>query len=492
MTTILATISQAVADHDSPPSFQGGASLGAAADTFFAADYQFAQDHSDGGAFVRNGDQMAITYDDDGSTAVLSGFPASATGSDGTVQLYHMQQTTPDTQRADFQGTLNYHYHVTDGAMAFDSLSGTLTHASIATQVPFTSSYYDHIFGNSTVTMDGNVAIAANGDFSGTVNSLQGHSDAMVASSTINGAFTVHGNTQSIGAGTTGTSVGGVMNSFDEYYTDGSYFRMENGSLAVDGNTQLDETLLANPANFTGDDVINISLPAVIHSDWTVAAGDGNDNVTIKGGGESLSVDAGNGNDVITLGDDGHDIDGGAGFDKVILKGPHTAYTVASNSNGGFDVQTSDNVFDVLSNVERLQFSDATMALDISGTGGQAYRIYQAAFNRTPDSTGLGFWINAMDHGASLKAVADGFVHSDEFSSIYGAAPSNTDIVNRFYQNVLHRAGDAGGIAFWVGKLDSHEASVAEVLTGFSESTENQTALASVIGNGFFYTPYSG
>jgi hypothetical protein len=44
---------------------------------------------------------------------------------------------------------------------------------------------------------------------------------------------------------------------------------------------------------------------------------------------------------------------------------------------------------DQLSGVERIAFSDATIALDIAGTAGQVYRIYQAAFSRTPDKPGL-------------------------------------------------------------------------------------------------------
>jgi len=36
---------------------------------------------------------------------------------------------------------------------------------------------------------------------------------------------------------------------------------------------------------------------------------------------------------------------------------------------------------DTLINVERLQFSDAKVAIDTSGNAGQAYRLYQAAVN---------------------------------------------------------------------------------------------------------------
>jgi hypothetical protein len=146
----------------------------------------------------------------------------------------------------------------------------------------------------------------------------------------------------------------------------------------------------------------------------------------------------------------------------------------------------------LLQNEQRLQFSDTNIALDTGAgmIGGEAYRIYQAAFNRTPDAGGLGFWIKQMDNGDSLTDVASAFVGSAEFPSVYGANPSNADIISKFYENVLHRPGESAGVAFWTDVLDSKASSVAQVLAGFSESHENQAALAAIIGNGFAYHPY--
>ena len=70
------------------------------------------------------------------------------------------------------------------------------------------------------------------------------------------------------------------------------------------------------------------------------------------------------------------------------------------------------------------------------------------------------------------------------------ASPTNAEIVTRFYDNVLGRAADTGGYNYWLGILDSGQASVAGVLASFSESPENQAAVIGVIGNGILYTPY--
>jgi hypothetical protein len=73
---------------------------------------------------------------------------------------------------------------------------------------------------------------------------------------------------------------------------------------------------------------------------------------------------------------------------------------------------------------------------------------------------------------------------------VYGANPTNLEIVSRFYENVLHRAGEESGIKFWAGVLDSKAATLAEVLMGFSESDENQAGLVGLMSNGMAYLPF--
>jgi Ca2+-binding RTX toxin-like protein len=184
-------------------------------------------------------------------------------------------------------------------------------------------------------------------------------------------------------------------------------------------------------------------------------------------------------------------IDGGTGVDTAEYVGTRAAHSVTQTASG-WTVSSTAEGSDVLQNVERLKFSDATLALDISGTGGQAYRIYQAAFNRAPDPVGLGFWIKTMDGGVPLKTVAQGFVDSAEFKALYGTKPTNAQVVSKMYDNVLHRTPDQGGYDFWLGVLDRRDATVAEVLAQFGESAENVAALVGVIGNGFVFTPFGG
>jgi subtilisin family serine protease len=181
-------------------------------------------------------------------------------------------------------------------------------------------------------------------------------------------------------------------------------------------------------------------------------------------------------------------VDGGAGVDTLQFTGASTDYVI-NPSSLGFSVTTkSDHSVNLLTNVERLSFSDKSIALDIYGNGGEVYRLYQAAFNRAPDKEGLGFWMHAMDNGTSLATVADGFAKSGEFQKLYGANPGNEQLITAMYQNVLHRAPEADGLSFWLDAM-KHGTTVVSLLTSFSESPENQLAMSKIIGQGFEYIP---
>ncbi|MES2183057.1 MAG: FG-GAP-like repeat-containing protein [Pseudomonadota bacterium] len=198
----------------------------------------------------------------------------------------------------------------------------------------------------------------------------------------------------------------------------------------------------------------------------TLAGGAANDALTGLGGNDTL--------------------DGGAGRDTAVYAGARANFTITHTATG-FTVadRTGAEGTDTLANIERLQFADGKVALDVDGNGGIAYRLYQAAFDRTPDLAGLGYQMKNLDNGVGLYDVAQGFVTSPEFAAKYGAL-DNSAFVTRLYNNVLHRAPDALGLAYHVGNLATG-ATRAEVLAAFSESPENKAALLGVVQNGMDY-----
>ncbi|HEY5800456.1 MAG TPA: DUF4214 domain-containing protein [Burkholderiaceae bacterium] len=217
--------------------------------------------------------------------------------------------------------------------------------------------------------------------------------------------------------------------------------------------------------------------------------GSGNDRITgtaadnqLLGGAGHDTLMGGAGNDLLS---------GGAGKDVARYAGARADYSITQTPSGYIIADSKGKEGeDFLAGIERVQFGDSITSLARDVTVDQAYRIYQAAFNRTPDAGGLGFWIREMDNGMSLLSVAQQFVDSQEFRDMYGQNPTTTEVVTRLYNNILHRAPEEGGFKFWVNELDQKLQTLPSVLMSFSESPENQAALIGVLDKGVSWAPY--
>ena len=77
---------------------------------------------------------------------------------------------------------------------------------------------------------------------------------------------------------------------------------------------------------------------------------------------------------------------------------------------------------------------------------------YIAILGRNPDPSGFAFWVqtyaDANATPAALTAITNGFGNSVEFRETYAGKDTSTAI-GLMYQNVLLRAADAGGLAYW-------------------------------------------
>jgi hypothetical protein len=129
----------------------------------------------------------------------------------------------------------------------------------------------------------------------------------------------------------------------------------------------------------------------------------------------------------------------------------------------------------------RAETVDGIMGLtEYAGRVPPIARLYFAAFQRMPDHAGLLYWVNVHAQGTPLASIAEFFATSPEFLATYGAL-SNDAFITLLYQNVLGRAPDVGGLAYWVGQLDSGAKTRGDVLAGFSESAEFQTLTANEV-----------
>lgn len=205
---------------------------------------------------------------------------------------------------------------------------------------------------------------------------------------------------------------------------------------------------------------------------WTVRL-----DTTPAGG---FTGDAGNNSFTSTSGDD--TINGMGGVDTVTFSATRASATVTVNGTTITVVGAATGT-DMLEGIERLVFSDGTFAFDLDGNAGQTYRLYQAAFDRTPDQSGLAHNVNLMDQGLSIFDMANAFIGSQEFQNTYGINVDNTAFVTLLYQNVLNRAPDQTGLDGWLSRLNSGTER-KDVLFGFSESAENKALVGTAIADG--------
>lgn len=497
MTTVRIKFSQSVADVMLPPSDGSEAAQGELSGLFDAAvllSSLIDGAYSAYSSWTFKDDVVRFNFDDGAYLTYSNVQFADPTAAVGKATATSRTLIAPDavslTQTGSFQ--LLHSLTLTDSGyqLAMGTLPGTvLTGFSVATHFPVGSGHYDPSVGNASFSFDGSVILKAGNILAGTVSRFTMGADKFLVSGLVEGDFDVEADVNAISAGTAYSTVTGTMRTHTSEFEDGSYLRVSDAAIFISDDTTVDADFFADPSRFPDDDDFNVQMPATLHRDVLLAAGAGHDSITVSGGGGKLNVAAGDGADRIIVLEGAHGIDGGAGTDTLVFAGARSSYTVSKTATG-FTVQDAAGAVNVLAGVERIEFSDATLALDISGPGGQAYRLYQAAFNRTPDSAGLGFWIAALDHGVSLTSIADGFVQSAEYQEAYGGVRTNRDLVTRFYENILHRAPEQAGADFWTDALDKKSATVAEVLAAISESAENQSGLLPVIGEGFPYIPY--
>lgn len=179
-----------------------------------------------------------------------------------------------------------------------------------------------------------------------------------------------------------------------------------------------------------------------------------------------------------------------ASTEQLLVAGYRANFVVVRNPDGTVTISnklTGEVVSK--SGLKLIKFFDKYTSFDLAGPAGQVYRLYQAAFDRKPDLSGLGFWINATQNGASMRDIADAFISSEEFQLRYGKNVANDRFVTLLYNNILHRVPEQGGFDWWLDVVNKG-AGRQDVLFGFSDSPENKGYLFADMGNGVDYLPY--
>lgn len=187
-------------------------------------------------------------------------------------------------------------------------------------------------------------------------------------------------------------------------------------------------------------------------------------------------------------------IDGRDGIDTVVFEGDQSGYRLILSADS---VAVSDHrLFGLgtinLENVEWIDFATTFPAFDgpveldrLSGLtrledqdAEDLIELYIAYFNRAPDAIGLNFWGTAFANGYSLDQIARLFAGQDETLETYPTGTSHIDFATTVYTNVLGRAPDQAGLAFWADALASGEVSRDEFILRILEGARTPLQIA--------------
>ena len=161
---------------------------------------------------------------------------------------------------------------------------------------------------------------------------------------------------------------------------------------------------------------------------------------------------------------------GSTGAESLAFSGSLNQYNV-TNSNGVITV--SDLVANrdgavLLYHVGAIKLSDfsinTTMKAEAAklptATVNSIVELYVAYFARTPDATGLSYWIDKAAAGETLTAISKEFYNAGvQFSSLtgYSATMANSDFIKIVYTNVLGRSGATAppdaDVAYWDNQI---------------------------------------
>ena len=175
--------------------------------------------------------------------------------------------------------------------------------------------------------------------------------------------------------------------------------------------------------------------------------------------------------------------DGGLGLDTVVYSGPIERYTINKSGNRYVVSEpTGSDDTDNLVNIERLQFSNGKVALDVeTGNAGEAAKLIGALLGPTyvKDKALAGIVINLLDQKYTSDTIAKLGIATPMFLGMAGSN-SSTDFVKQVFTNVVGRAPTPSESSTYVNMLDAGTSQSALAL--MAAQTELNAARINLVG----------
>ena len=180
--------------------------------------------------------------------------------------------------------------------------------------------------------------------------------------------------------------------------------------------------------------------------------------------------------------------DGGLGIDTVVYSGLQERYSITKSGNRYVVSEpTGSDDTDYLSNIERLQFSNGKVALDLGGNAGQAARLIGALLGPSfiKDKALAGVVIGLVDQDYSIENIANLGLNTSFYLALAGST-KNEDFVNHVFRNVVGRPPEANEQKTYVDMLyaGTSQAALAVMAAG-TEFTASQIGLTGLTSHGW-------
>lgn len=180
--------------------------------------------------------------------------------------------------------------------------------------------------------------------------------------------------------------------------------------------------------------------------------------------------------------------DGGLGIDTVVYNGPQERYNITKSGNRYVVSEpTGSDDTDYLSNIERLQFSNGKVALDLGGNAGQAARLIGALLGPSfiKDKALAGVVLGLIDQDYSIESIANLGLNTSFYLALAGST-KHEDFVNHVFRNVVGRPPEAIEQKTYVDMLyaGTSQAALAVMAAG-TEFTASQIGLTGLTSHGW-------
>jgi Ca2+-binding RTX toxin-like protein len=180
--------------------------------------------------------------------------------------------------------------------------------------------------------------------------------------------------------------------------------------------------------------------------------------------------------------------DGGLGLDTVVYNGPMERYSITKSGNRYVVSEpTGSDDTDYLANIERLQFSNTKVALDMTGNAGDAARLIGALLGPSyvKDKALAGVVIGLLDQNYSTQTIATLGLGTSTYIGLAGSS-SNEDFVNHVFKNVIGRPPVEAELQTYVGMLSAGTSQAAlAVMAAETEFTAEKIGLTGLVLNGW-------